>query len=136
MSLFLDNNLVEKLKAAVKDSTHDSAFVEKWEKALFDFRAWEASVGQKTSILNERLFLLKQLDLAFPTAKLFKISPIVDLLLSGSAILGVGDSFKCRISSGRAETAKIISRAITEQMGVEYTLETTEGFRFTREFFD
>jgi hypothetical protein len=136
MNLYLDKNLTEKLKIAVRESAHDSAFAEKWEKALADFHSWESSGGQNTSLLNGRLFLLKQLDSAFPEAKLFKNGPIVDLLLSGSGILGVGDSLKCRISNTRAENAKIVAREITERMGVEYTLETVEGFRFTREFFD
>jgi ATPase family protein associated with various cellular activities (AAA) len=63
---------------------------------------------------------------------------VVSLLqnIDASGLRNIGDTLRGPAPSGRTETLKVLRREITDRFGVLYTLETLEGFQFTREFFD
>jgi hypothetical protein len=125
------------LKNLVGKQVNDPQFEVHWEQVDSDYALWKPqATSRSTSDLNSRLELLKIVSRAFPKESLLKNSAIVDLMLSGSGAKNIGHSFKCRLPNGRFEMAKIVNREITDVFGILYTLETTEGFRFTHEFFD
>jgi hypothetical protein len=129
--------MIEALKNIVKNQVSDFTFEEKWNKIIEDSVRWESSsIGSNASTLIVRLQLLEKICAAFPKAELYKKSEIADLILSDSGARNVGFKFKCALHNQRAEMTTIVRREITEKFEILFTLETAEGFRFTREFCD
>ena len=128
---------LEVIKVHLKSRVDDAAFENNWQQIALGYTKWKSSFeSRNTSILNERLTLLKIICAIFPSANLYADKELSDLLLSDSGARNVGHAFKCRLPNGRAELTTIIRREITSEFGILYTLETAEGFRFTREFYD
>jgi hypothetical protein len=134
--MFANTSAIQTLKDRVKHRISDIDFDAKWQTVVATFSEWESSAGQNTSDLNVRLEFLERVCAAFPHVPLHRDNAIVDLLLSDSGARNVGHTFKCQLPDGRCGTTRIVNRKITDRFGVLYTLETAEGFRFTREFFD
>jgi hypothetical protein len=129
--------MIEALKKLVKNQVNDATFEEKWEKIIEDSVRWESSpTGSKASTSIVRLQFLEKICAAYPKAELYKNPEIVDLILSDSGVRSVGFNFKCALPNQGVEMATIIRREITEKFGILFTIETAEGFRFTREFYD
>jgi hypothetical protein len=133
--MFSNNSGIRILKQIVAQHVNDPGFDNTWREIVAKFSKWEPAMGD-TSDLNVRLEFLQRLCAAFPYAELYRHKAIVDVLLADSGARDIGHMFKCQLPDRRTETAKIVNREITARFGILYTLETLEGFRFTKEFFD
>jgi hypothetical protein len=102
---------------------------------LEDFKKWESSpVGSATSALTAQLELLRRLCETFPEGDSRGDEEILRLVVSGAR--PVGDQITMLLRNGTQGNVKIVRREISDRFGVTYTLETTDGSRFMREFFD
>jgi hypothetical protein len=134
---FSRSQTVEQLKDLVKKLVADETFDSKWRTLMGDYEKWEASpLWQGTSRVNVRLEFLRGLCSSFPERKLNTEPAVIELLLAGSGLRDVGDTFKGREPNGKAATLAVIRREVTDRFGILYTLETQDGSRFTQEFFD
>ena len=135
--MFSKSSAIAKIKPVLMTLVDASDFACKWEAVIAGFRQWEASwEGQNTSTVNVRLEFLRRLDAAFPNSQLRTKEELIDQVLDGSGIKAQGDTIVGQQPDGRRGKAKVLRREATEKFGILYTLETDEGFQFTREFFE
>lgn len=126
-----------RLKSLTREAVADGELENKWQALMTDFQKWEASpIANQTSRLNVRLEFLRRLCAVFADAKLNENPSVVELVLSDSGVKNVGDTLPWKRPGGVTETAKVVRREISDAFGILYTLETEDGSRFTREFFD
>lgn len=88
--------------------------------------------GQGTSVLNQRLELLRRVTRVF-SAAILRDASVVGLALAGLPTVGSQVTMPAR---GERQTARVIGRELTETPEVIYTLELPDGSRFRRAFVD
>jgi hypothetical protein len=127
------NKLRERIRGKI--SLNDAAFEPSWRSAFEDFSKWQSgSIGQSSSRLTAQLELLRRLCSTFPEARLRDDEQIIDLVVSDAK--DVGDRLLVPSAESGQAMAKVVRREVSDRFGICYTLETPDGSRFTREFFD
>ena len=98
-----------------------------WSEIASDVRTWFAEVGPRTSLLNQRLFILEKLCEHFPNQRLFSKKDVVDVVLQSSGIASVGE---------QTPIGKIVGRSISARFGIVFQIRSQDGNLFQHEFFD
>lgn len=135
--VFSRSDAVANLKEIVQGLIADVGFEDRWRKLLTEFEQWEfGPIGQNTSRLNVRLEFMRQVQTCFATVQFCRQPAFVECLLAGSGAKSVGDIVNGPQPDRKNGLLRVMRREITDHYGILYTLETQEGFQFTREFFD
>lgn len=101
----------------------------KWEVIISAFAAWMIGLPAAVSPISRNLELLRRIEDAFHTTSLRENDAISALLLNGTA--KPGEEVKVR-----GQAWLVVSRAVSANYGVEYTLINEKGEQLRHEFFD
>jgi hypothetical protein len=104
-------------------------FEVKWNAILSSFMVWLKSLPAAVSPISRNLELLRRIENEFYTSSLRQNEAICSLLLGGTAKPGE----KVTI---RGKSWLVVSRAVSINYGVEYTLLNEKGEQLRHEFFD
>ena len=129
----IESGELERLKVEIEALRGSEITAERWRPIFDKYQRWEQGC-RGISRTNRRLQLLKIASEAFRELGLRDNPRLVDMTLAD--LRKPGETIIAKLPDGRVGPAQIIRREITERLGVLYTLESQEGFRFTHEFFD
>ena len=128
---------IKKLKQRIRSefSLGESIFEARWRMVFEDFKKVESGpIGGNASSLIVQLELLRLLCNAFPEIRLRSDEEIITLVVPSAK--SVGDQLTMPLRDGIQKKVKIVRREVGDRFGICYTLETPDGSKFTREFFD
>lgn len=128
---------IQILRARIRSefSLGESIFEARWRTVFEDFKKVESGpIGMNASSLIVQLEMLRLLCNAFPEIRLKGDEKIITLVVPNAK--SVGDKLTMPLRDGIQAEVKIVHRKVSDRFGICYTLETPDGSRFTREFFD
>jgi len=131
-----DNDLL-KMRELIssKISLDESVFLARWGNVLEDFKKLESGpIGKSASSLIVQLELLRLVCNTFPEVQLRGDDAMISLVVPSAK--SIGDQVTMPLRDGIRAKVKIVRREVSDRFGICYTLETSDGSRFTREFFD
>ena len=125
---FLD--MLGKLSRLVRVALGNPAnFNARWDVVVSALVAWLRGLPAVVSPLSRNLELLRRVENEFGALSLKRDEAVFDLLLSGAAKPGE----KVTI---RGQSWLVVSRAVSANYGVEYSLVNAKGEQLRHEFFD
>ena len=121
--------LLDTLREVVSRISKQVDFDITWQKAVESFNLWLSSLPAEVSPFTRNLQLLRVVCDTFQEQEIRKNETIVQIIAEGAVESGehvnlMGSRFR------------VISREITDQFGIQYTLENNKGEIIQREFFD
>lgn len=132
----LDMIQIDCIKNEIKKNINDTfdLFEEVWGSVIVAYTLWLDTVGKLTSDQTQRLELVKLLCDKFKNIKIKDNETIKQIILSSA--LPIGSKVKLKDGKGSFAEFKVVGREISDRFGINYVMESPDGTRFTREFFD